>query len=143
MDQKPGTGHENGHSGQDFRTMEKKGQKEESSSKIETHCQKGQCFSEFLANLQAKADVAELNTLTVDDLLTFRIVCSLSDKDLRTKALRETDLTLKSIKAMGRAYEAGSYADKSLRPNAALSSTSAKKVNVKSKGKNSSDCCLF
>jgi len=70
----------------------------------------GQSFTDFKLKLQQKGLEADLSSLSVDELLTFRLISGTSDKALLTKFLRLEDPSLADIENTARAYEAANIA---------------------------------
>ena len=66
----------------------------------------GQKFSAFMAELRRKGREADLNQLTVDQLMVFRLVSGTTDQKLKEKLLKMEDPTLQDVERESRAQEA-------------------------------------
>ena len=68
---------------------------------------RGQSFTEYLAKLTSLGNLAELNTLSMEDLFVYRAIVGLGQEynDLREKLLELETLNMKEVRRCSRAYE--------------------------------------
>ena len=74
----------------------------------------GQLFSDFAANVRAKADRANLHELTPNDVVLLIYITGCRDKKLREKFLEEKEPTLTVFHEVIRQHESAAFAEKSL-----------------------------
>lgn len=91
---------------------------------------RGQNFSDFLTQLDAKADEADLAHLDTADVYVFRYIVACTDQKLKEKLLKLENPTREEIKRTTRAYEVTMTNMKAFE----VSSAKANKVSPKKKG---------
>ena len=74
----------------------------------------GQLFSDFAADVRAKADRANLHELTPNDLVMMIYITRCKDQKLRGKFLKEKEPTLTIFHELIRQHDSATFAEKSL-----------------------------
>ena len=70
----------------------------------------GQTFSNYMLKLKQKADECELHRLTQEELMVFRCITGVSEKELQSRFMKLGDPSLADIKKEVRTFEAGKKA---------------------------------
>ena len=95
----------------------------------------GTPFSDFINDIHAKGDEANLADLQIDDLYVFRYIVACSDNKLREKFLREKDPTVPALRDITGQHELAAKAEKSLKSGSGSASANYTTSRGKGKGK--------
>lgn len=85
----------------------------------------GQAFSDWVAELRARAAEADLEHMTAPDIFVMRLICGIADKKLKEKFLREEEPTMENLIRIGTANEVAKSTLKAITTPATAASTSS------------------
>ena len=90
----------------------------------------GQSFTDWVAGLRARADEADLERMKLPEMFTMRLICGVSNKQLREKFLKEAEPTMDNLIRLGTANEVAKATIKAIdQPVSAATTTSGQKKN--------------